>query len=276
MADRVWSLVLSTSSDLIQSRDNPLVKRIYSLQRSSFRNRERAFIIEGVRAVEDMAGGGFRPEVLVLSDDFDPARLPNLPGDVPVRTMARSLFNDLSDTATPQGILAIAPMQTVPPGPAEPQLTVIADGISDPGNLGTLLRSCAGTGVTTVYLTPNTVDPYNPKVVRSAMGAHFRVPVSRLDASNAPLFAAETAVVVSDAGGSLAYDEVDMTGPTVIVVGSETGGVSASLRDAATAIVAIPMATDVDSLNAAIAGSILLFEAHRQRRTRIRAVSISA
>jgi len=267
---------LSAPSATIQSRDNPLVKRIRSLQRSSVRNRERAFIVEGFRAVTDMFTAGVIPETLVFSEAFDMLRLPDLPGGLVIRTMSNTLFNELSDTTTPQGILAVVPIQSIAPGPADPALTVIADSISDPGNLGTLLRSCAGAGVTAVYLTTNTVDPYNPKVIRSAMGAHFIVPVGRLDPSNANLFPPGVAVVVSDPASSLSYDEVDMTGPTVIVVGSEVAGVSESLTHAASAIVSIPMASNTESLNAAIAGSIVLFEAQRQRRARLRSTPISA
>ena len=262
--------------DQIHSRDNPLVKRIRSLQRSSVRNQERAFFVEGLRAVNDAFAAGIAPELLVLSEDFDIQRVSVSPVSVSTRTLSKALFNELSDTATPQGIMAIVPMQFIPPGPADPTLTVIADGISDPGNLGTLLRSCAGAGVTAVYLAGHAVDPYNPKVVRAAMGAHFKVPVDRLDPSNSALFPIETAVVATYAGSSLAYDQVDMTGPTVIIVGSEATGVSDALSRSATATVSIPMASNMESLNAAIAGSLLVFEAQRQRRNQRRNTAISA
>jgi TrmH family RNA methyltransferase len=115
-------------------------------------------------------------------------------------------------------------------------------------------------------LTPNTVDPYNPKVVRSAMSAHFAVPVSRFDPSGSAKLPAGTAVIISDAGSPRTYDDIDMTGPTAIVVGSEATGISEDLQRIATASVSIPMASSTESLNAAVAGSILLFEAIRQRR----------
>jgi TrmH family RNA methyltransferase len=267
---------MTSPSSPIQSRVNPLVKRIRSLQRSSGRNRERAFIVEGLRAVSDMLAAGVTPHTLVLSDAFDPRRLPDVPAGVPVRAMSHSLFDDLSGTTTPQGIMAIAPFPNVPPGPADPPLTLIADSISDPGNLGTLLRSCAGAGVTRLLLTPTTVDPYNPKVVRSAMSAHFAVPVSRFEPSGAGELPAGTAVIISDARSPRSYDDIDMTGPTAIVVGSEATGISEDLQRIATASVSIPMASSTDSLNAAVAGSILLFEALRQRRRKESGTTILA
>jgi TrmH family RNA methyltransferase len=212
-----------------------------------------------------MLAAGTLPEALVASEVFDLRRLPNIPTGVTIRICSESLFKELSGTLTPQGIMAIVPMADVPAGSADPSLILIAAGISDPGNLGTLLRSSAAAGVTRVLLTPNTVDPYNPKVVRSAMGAHFAVPLDHFDPNSGEL-PADLSVVLSDARSSVPYDVVDFTGPTAIVIGSEAAGITSDLERIATASVSIPMASNTESLNAAVAGSILLFEALRQRR----------
>jgi len=187
---------------------------------------------------------------------------------VPVRLVERRLFDRLSDVQSPQGILAVFPV----PKPESalddsPPLVLILDRLRDPGNLGTLLRAAAGAGVSAVYLTPETVDPWNPKVVRAGMGAHFRVPITTLDDDTmADLSTRLMRRVVARAESERPYDAVDWTEPAALVIGGEAEGVGPELREWASDQVGIPLAHDVESLNAAVAGAVILFEAARQRR----------
>jgi RNA methyltransferase, TrmH family len=256
--------------EVIQSRHNTIIKRVRSLQRPAIRRQERAFVIEGIRAIDDALQMGAAIDVLLVSDALSLDRLPDRLLNRQYRLVSDRLLRDLSDTVEPQGVLAIAPHPAPPSGPAVPSLALFVDRLSDPGNLGTLLRSSAGAGVTEALLSPETVDPYNPKVVRAAMGAHFRIPVRRLEPKGAMDFRDGMRPILADAAGDIPYDEVDMTGPTLIVVGSEAHGLSPAAVWPDAMRVSIPLALRTESLNAAVAGSVLLFEAVRQRKCSIR------
>ena len=191
-----------------------------------------------------------------------------IPHRVLVRLVERRLFDRLSDVQTPQGILAVFPFPKPESVPGDaPSLVLILDRLRDPGNLGTLLRAAAGAGVSAVYFTPETVDPWNPKAVRAGMGAHFRVPIAVLDAeSMADLRTRLPRRVVASAESDRPYDAVDWTEPAALVIGGEAEGVGPELRAWGVEDVGIPLAHDVESLNAAVAGAVILFEAARQRR----------
>jgi TrmH family RNA methyltransferase len=207
---------------------------------------------------------------LVLLRQGDEALAADLaiPHRVPVRLVERRLFDRLSDVQSPQGILAVFPVPKPESAPDDaPSLVLILDRLRDPGNLGTLLRAAAGAGVSAVYLTPETVDPWNPKAVRAGMGAHFRLPIATLDNDTmADLSTRLPRRVVARAEAERPYDAVDWTGPAALVIGGETEGVGPELRAWGVEDVGIPLAHDVESLNAAVAGAVILFEAARQRR----------
>ncbi len=169
---------------------------------------------------------------------------------------------------TPQGILAVFPFPNLTPDPDDPApLVLVLDRLRDPGNLGTLLRSAAGAGVNAVYLSPETVDPWNPKVVRAGMGAHFRVPLIPLDAGTLEeLRERLPRRVVASAAVTRPYDATNWAGATALIIGGETEGIGPELAAWATDEVGIPLARGLESLNAAVAGAVILFEAARQRR----------
>jgi TrmH family RNA methyltransferase len=171
----------------------------------------------------------------------------------------------LSDTVNPSGILAVLPMSTA--SICHPLTWVlVVDGLRDPGNMGTLLRSALATGVEVVISTPGTVDVYNPKVVRAAMGAHFRLSVlvdRSWDMIRDTLEGLK--VILAKPGVGTPYWAVRWREPTALLVGGEAWGASQAAEDLATSHVMIPMREGVESLNVAIAASILLFEGARQR-----------
>ncbi|HET7095711.1 MAG TPA: TrmH family RNA methyltransferase, partial [Thermomicrobiales bacterium] len=166
--------------DTIASHANPTIAYVRSLQKRDRRAAERAFVVEGKRLLADALAAGVVPKVVLVragAADLLPRRLP--PG-VPARLVAPPVFDRLSDVVTPQGVLAVVPFPDLAPPAAATALVLILDRLRDPGNLGTLLRAAAGAGATEVMLTPESVDPFNPKVVRAGMGAHFRIPIQTL------------------------------------------------------------------------------------------------
>jgi TrmH family RNA methyltransferase len=143
----------------------------------------------------------------------------------------------------------------------------IPDAVRDPGNLGTMLRTAAAAGVGAVFLPPGVVDPFAPKVVRAAMGAHFRVPVYPLswEEIHNHLNAYALRVYLAAAGAGQVYTQADFRSPLALIIGGEAEGAGQQARQLAAEYVHIPMSGDVESLNAAIAGAILMFEVVRQR-----------
>ena len=223
--------------------------------------------MEGPRYIADAIATGAIPSLVARSeshagnDDW-----PEFPGVVP-RILDDELFSSLSDTVASQGVLAVFPFPQVRIPPERNPFIVIADGIQDPGNLGTLIRSAAGAGATQVMTLPGTVDPWAPKTVRAAAAAHFLIPVSTVSpAELSALLPRPCLLLAADAAGATSYDACDLVGPIAVVVGSEGNGLSAATLVLDPLLISIPLISGLESLNAGVAGSIILFEASRQRR----------
>ncbi|MBC8264985.1 MAG: RNA methyltransferase [Anaerolineales bacterium] len=255
---------------MITSVANEKVKYVRSLYRRRVRYRERHFVIEGVRLVREAFRAGIVPALLFYGEGIDAS-----PGGGELLVEARKrgltafavserVMKALADTVSPQGVLAVAPFVELAP-PADPTLVLIIDCLRDPGNLGAILRSANAAGVEQVILAPKTVDPYNPKVVRGAMGAHFRLPIVALSWPEIAETVAGIHVLLADARVERAYYEMDWTQPLALIIGGEAHGASREAKELATATVAIPMHGEAESLNAATAASVILFEAARQR-----------
>ena len=182
-----------------------------------------------------------------------------------------AILEALSDTTTPQGVVAVVEMEDVAVADLVglARLVLVLDQVRDPGNAGTLVRCAAAAGAEAVVFTRGSVDPYSPKTVRAAAGALYRVDVVRdaaLEGVAEEFREHGFAIVGTDAAAPLAYDEVDYTGPVAFVVGNEAWGIPPDDRGHLSEVVSIPMPGHAESLNAAMAGAILLFEAVRQRR----------
>lgn len=258
----------------ISSTSNARVKLARKLRRKRHREETGLCILEGDRLVQDAWDAGAHFHSLFVREDRLAALRPWLAQlhaqGVPLYAVTEPILAALSETVTPQGLMALVQVPQLQP-PAQPRLILLLDRLRDPGNAGTLLRSAAAAGVDLVLFGPQTVDPFGGKVLRSAMGAHFRVPVrgcsdwQEVDRWLAP----DRALYVADIHGELAYDQVDWTAPSALIVGGEAQGPSPEARRRATPVV-IPMARQTESLNAAVAGSVILFEAARQWRLRIK------
>ncbi|MFN8664078.1 MAG: RNA methyltransferase [Thermomicrobiales bacterium] len=261
----------SSGRVVISSTANPAIAYVRSLSRRDTRAAERAFVVEGLRAVRDGLLAGERPRLLLLrQDDRADELLEELdvaPDDAALRRVEPRLFDKLSEVQAPQGVLAVFPWPDRPVPDTATPLVLVLDRLRDPGNLGTLLRSAAGAGVSAVYVTPESVDPWNAKAVRAGMGAHFRLPLLAFEAAAAAALQQALPLRAEATAASLVtYDAVDWTQPAALIIGGEAEGVSPQMTAWASQAVAIPLAANVESLNAAVAGSILLFEAARQRR----------
>jgi TrmH family RNA methyltransferase len=175
-------------------------------------------------------------------------------------------MEEMSDTVTPQGILAVLAIPDLSPlpRPTSGRLILVPDQVRDPGNLGTMLRTAWAAGVTQVLLPPGTVDPSNPKVVRAGMGAHFHLPVHKVGWDEIWRRVGDAEVWLAEAGRGIPYDRVDWRRDVALVIGGEASGAGQRARHAAL-YVQIPMTSGVESINAAAASAVILFEAARQR-----------
>ncbi len=260
---------------MITSNQNPKVRRVRELlAKRSEREASGAFVVEGVRLVEEAFSSGWPVELVLYSGDLSVRGRQALAGLGPtgaeVEEIAAYLMDGLTDTETSQGILAVI-RRTELPLPPDADFFVIADAIRDPGNLGTLIRTCAAAGANGLFLTPGSVDPFAPKVLRAGMGAQFRLPIHKVGwdelASKLHNRPQPVRILLSDVADGVPVWQSSLRGPLALVIGSEAEGVSPEARHAADGRIHIPMPGQSESLNAAVAAGILIFEVVRQRNT---------
>ena len=255
---------------MITSSQNSKIKLVRALLgRARERREANAFVVEGVRLVEEAVSSNWKVRFVLYDGTLSERgrlKVEGLKsGGVEVEVISESLMKSLSETDTPQGILAVLEINQLPITPPLDFL-LIPDQIRDPGNLGTLLRSAAATGVEAVLLPPETTDAFTPKVVRSGMGAHFRLPIRSLTWEEIGRISksARLQIYLADMD-STPCCEVDLRQPLALIVGSEAEGASEAARKLAHQKISIPMTRNVESLNAGVAGSVLMFEVVRQR-----------
>jgi TrmH family RNA methyltransferase len=254
---------------LITSTSNARVKWIRALnaQRKA-RYREGAFVIEGQRLIQEAIRAEWTTRLALHTGRLDPkgrGMINNLAKlGAEVVEVSDHVMKACADTESPSGLLAVLDLQPLPP-PQAVDLVLVVDQLSDPGNLGTLMRTAWAAGVQVMYLTPGSVDPFNPKVIRGAMGAHFHLPIMTAEYHELAELLQGLQVCLAEAGGGMRYDGVDWTQPSALIIGGEAHGVRPAVVDLADQTVHIPMPGQSESLNAAIAAAILLFEAVRQR-----------
>ena len=257
---------------MITSSQNPKVKLIRALAgRPKERRENGAFFAEGVRLVEEAFSSGWDFRFVLYADGLSQRGLELVKSltakGLDVEPVAENLLQSVTETETPQGIIAVLALD--PPAslqvPAKLDFVLIPDQIRDPGNLGTLLRTAAAAGVQATLIPPETTDPFAPKVVRAGMGAHFRLPILPLAWNQLQARVKGMPVYLSDAEGEKSCWEVDLTLPLALVIGGEADGASQQARELTTEMIRIPMPGHMESLNAGVAGSVLMFEVVRQR-----------
>lgn len=256
---------------MITSTSNAKIKSVRALNsRARTRRDEAAFVIEGVRLVEEAYLAGWPAQLLLYTEDLN-ERGRNLVDayagkGAEADLVSPEVMGSASDTRSPQGLLAVLPMRELSL-PESPDLVFIPDQVRDPGNLGAILRTCAAAGVSAVLIPPRSVDIYSPKVLRAAMGAHFRLPALELGWTEIRdyLDTAGLRVFLASASQGMVFTRVNFTEPLALIVGSEASGAGQAARETADDRVHIPMPGGTESLNVAAAAAILLFEVVRQR-----------
>jgi len=253
----------------ITSDKNTIYKTLKTLSQKKVREANRLFLIEGLRLFQEALSRGVGLKYLII----DEARkeVPNTPQGCQIFRLKDHLFKKISDTVNPQGIIAVAEKTEMFLKDIELNampFIVVLDRIQDPGNLGTIIRTCAAAGITALLLVNGTVDLYNPKVIRSTMGALFQVPiVERLKDSEAIKWLQEHSIeiMVADLDGEEYYYSIDLRKPLAIVIGNENKGLSSIWKKAARKKVKIPIPGLTESLNASVAAGIILYDVVRQR-----------
>lgn len=256
---------------MLTSTTNPKIKQIRALQaRTRSRREAGAFVIEGVRLVEEALAAEWQTQYVLYTPGLDER------GDdiitacqqrgVELIPVSPGVMQHASDTQTPQGILAVLSMKSLP-APANADFILILDGVRDPGNMGTLLRTALAAGTDAVWLHPGVVDAYSPKVVRAAMGAHFHLPIEIVSWEEVQKRAASLnlTLFLADSAEGQPYTGAAFDRPLGLILGGEAHGASDQAWAVNPQPVHIPMPGRAESLNAAIAGGILLFEVVRQR-----------
>jgi RNA methyltransferase, TrmH family len=255
---------------MITSPTNARVKQVRRLQADRrFRLREQAFVVEGDRWLAELIRQALPPRFAFYTESWrqtaDNAYILTQLG-APVQLVSDALMTDMSDTESPPGILAVVPIRPKPL-PARPSLLLVLDAITNPGNLGAMLRTAGAAGVEGALLGPGCVDAYNPKVVRGGMGIHLRLPLQALTWAQMETAVTGLRVWAAAADGNTPYTAVPWQEPSALIIGNEARGASQAALALAHGRITIPMRDATESLNAAVAAGVILFEAVRQRET---------
>ena len=246
---------------VITSYDNAKIAEIVKLSQKKYRNKLRRYFIEGARLVHDAIAHGANIVGMYVAESAAPNF--NFDGQIVV---ADKVFAKISDTVNSQGVLAVVEMVEdslhKPTGNC-----LVLDGLQDPGNVGTLIRTAAACGFSDIYAA-NCVDLYSPKVLRSAMSAHFCVKLHELDSIEQAFSLLDgVEIVCADMGGDNAF-EANFAPKTALVLGNEGNGLSDYSKSHASRAVSLPMANGFESLNVAVAGSVIMYQIYSQSNIR--------
>lgn len=256
---------------MITSTHNQQVKHVMQLNKKPrFRKEEGVFVVEGFKMVKEAPKDRIVKAYVSASALADPSGR-TLLADLPFEEVEDQVFTQMSDTQTPQGVLAVIrrrepDLEQILKQP-DPFLLLI-ENLQDPGNLGTMIRTAEGAGVTGILISRESVDLYNPKTIRSTMGSIYRVPVHITDSLTGlvPLLHQRgIRTYAAHLRGTKSYTEADYRTGTAFLIGNEGNGLTEELADAAEQYIRIPMEGQVESLNAAMAAGILMYEVKRQR-----------
>jgi RNA methyltransferase, TrmH family len=254
---------------MITSPHNTKLKLIRALAgRPKERREAGAFLAEGVRLVEEAFAAEWPFEFALFSAETSnrgKKLVEQLQASgVDVEEVTPEILRTASEMENTQGVLAVLKLANLPL-PNLLDFVLIPDQIRDPGNLGTLIRSAAAAGAQAIFIPPETTDPFAPKVVRAGMGAHFRLPVYSLGWDEIRAHLTGLTPFLADSGGQTSCWGADFQQPLALIVGGEAEGASQNAKELAKVIVNIPMPGKIESLNAGVAGAVLMFEVVRQR-----------
>lgn len=242
---------------ILTSKNNPLIKETVTLKDRKGRKQLGLFLVEGVKMARECLESGFEVERIFVSDRFDDqAFLSGFPTEKTV-FVSEDVFKTLSDEKTPQGVLCrvrIPKLSLVSPSGS----CLLLDGVSDPGNVGAIVRTANAAGYKEIYLTRECADPYSPKSVRASMSGIFFTKLHFGERAEILSVLGETPIVVADMGGENVFT-FDPPKSFALVIGNEANGVSEDVFRAATHTVKIPMRATQESLNAAVSAGIIMY-----------------
>lgn len=258
---------------VISSKDNEIIKKIKSLKEKKYRDIENCYIIEGIKLVKEAIAENAKIKQIVVCEDcindgeIDTDTLYEI-AKFDVVYVTEKVFKTITDVKTPQGIIAVIEKNNINSKIDYSQDIIIAlDGVQDPGNLGTILRTVDSANLKQIILSKESADSYNPKVVRSTMGAIFRVNIIEADSLKDMLQEAKKnnfKVMVTSLDTKNSIYDVDYS-KKVIVIGNEANGVSKEVQVIADEKVKIPMLGKTESLNASVAAGIIIYEYVRKK-----------
>lgn len=252
---------------MITSTANGQIKELVKLQKSAKeRKKTGCFIAEGMKLVKEAFSAGKLEKIYLSESLYEKEDIGDLIERTEYELVKDSVFSEIADTVTPQGILGVVkkPEYSVDKLlKEEKKRFLLLEDLRDPGNLGTIMRTAEGAGMSAVFLTKESVDLFNPKVVRATMGSVFRVPFAYVEDLVSVIDSLKKAgipVYGTMMQGSRRYDECDYRGGAGIVIGNEANGISAETASHLSGTVRIPMEGKLESLNAAVAAALLMYE----------------
>ena len=267
---------MKVKMQIISSKDNEIVKQIKKLKDKKYRDIENAYVVEGIKLVKEALQENAKIKQIVLCDDCEKAE--NISKELMYEIakhnciyVTNKIFKYISEVQAPQGILAVIEKNNAN-GEIDysEDIIVALDDIQDPGNLGTILRTVDSIGLKQILVSKGTADSYNPKVVRSTMGAIFRVKIiecENLEQTLKDIKKHKFKIVVSSLQTDNSVYDIKYN-KKVIVIGNEANGVSEEIKQMADTRVVIPMLGKTESLNASVATGIILYEYVRQKITK--------
>ncbi len=257
---------------MITSTSNQQMKNLTALMKKSReRKKQNAFVVEGIKMFLE-APKEWLISVYVSESFLQEEEHKKLLQEYTYEVVADAVFRSVSDTQTPQGILAVVKIPTYELSDmlrGEKTHLLILESIQDPGNLGTMVRTGEGAGITGIIMNRTTVDLFNPKTIRSTMGSIYRLPyyiTDNLEETLAMLQGKGVHLYAAHLKGTTMYDAFDYTKACGFLIGNEGNGLSKEIADCADTYIRIPMEGKVESLNAAISATLLMYECNRQRR----------
>lgn len=254
---------------MIESVHNSKAKRWVELQQKKGREKYGAFLIEGVRLVEDALQSNAPVEAVIWQGDKTFPFLAKLPPSIEQWQVSEAVMKKISTTEQSQGIVAVVAMERKKVKDFDGDLLLLVDGVQDPGNLGTIIRTADAAGVDMVILGEGTVDLYNPKTVRSTMGSLFHLPIvsAPLTQAIADLKNKGVAVIASSLATDRWYDQVQYGQRVALIVGNEGSGIRQEILALADQLVKIPIYGKAESLNVSVATALMLYEIRKSMRT---------
>lgn len=251
---------------IIESKNNKIIKLCNKLQNKKYRDKENMYLIEGPNLLEEAIKTG-QEIVCVLVDEAEHRASEVLTHCQSINIVSHSIFKEIADTQNSQGIIALVRRNHEDLNSCcqllnEGGNALVMDLVQDPGNVGTIIRTCDAAGYRCIFMIKGSCDVYSPKVVRAAAGSLFRVPIFYVDYEQCKkiLREAKKKIITTDLKATKTCFDVDLTSDIALVVGNEGNGVSNEAKEMADEIIKIPMKGNIESLNVAVAAGIIMFE----------------